>query len=211
MEIQSFTFNPFQENTYVLSSNSSCFIVDPGCSTREEENELRQYTDSKNVQPIAVINTHCHIDHILGNAFCCHEWNIPLWMHSLDLPNLNMGTVVADMYGLPYQPSPQPVRLLDNETHIELGSERLDILFTPGHAPGHICLVSDPDDWVIAGDTLFQLSIGRTDLPGGNHEQLLQSIRTQLFELPDYYIVYSGHGPATEIGFEKRHNPFVHI
>lgn len=208
MKIHSFTFNPFQENTYVISSGEQCFIIDPGCSNRHEEAELQAYINDQGWKPLAVINTHCHIDHIMGNTFCCEQWDIPLWIHSLDLPNLNMGPTVADMYGLPYHQSPQPSRFLDDLGEIVLGYERLDLLFTPGHAPGHICLVSDPDDWVVAGDTLFQLSIGRTDLPGGNHDQLLQSIQTQLFTLPEQYIVYCGHGPATEIGFEKRHNPF---
>jgi len=209
MKIQPFTFNPFQENTYVLSNEGQCFIVDPGCSNRTEEQELVSYIESNNLKVKAILNTHCHIDHILGNAFCCNTFDAPLWMDSRDLPNLRSGKVLSDMYGIPYQVSPEPDLLLDDQKTIKLNEHELELRFVPGHAPGHIVFINHSLKWVIAGDTLFQLSIGRTDLPGGNHDQLLDSIRRELFSLDDDYEVHCGHGVSTNIGFEKKHNPFL--
>lgn len=209
MQIEKFTFNVFQENTFIISENSSCFIIDPGCSNSQEEQDLKTYINDQNFEVKAVLNTHCHIDHILGNAFCCDYFKVPLWIDSRDLPNLRMGKVVSDMYGLTYHPSPEPDKLLDNESSVKLGKSEIEIRFVPGHAPGHIVFVNHEEKWVIAGDTLFQLSIGRTDLPGGNHQLLLDSIRKELFSLEDDYAVHCGHGISTTIGFEKKHNPFL--
>jgi len=209
MQIHKFTFNPFRENTYLVEHENEAFIIDPGCSNTMENQELDDLIEQKEVRIKAVLNTHCHIDHILGNAHCCKKYDAPLWMDSRDLPNLNMGPQVSLMCAIPYTPSPEPFKFLDDKSHVNLKDEELEIRFVPGHAPGHIVFIHHSTKSVIGGDTLFQLSIGRTDLPGGDHELLLSSIKEQLFSLPDDYTVYSGHGPETTIGFEKVHNPFV--
>jgi len=209
MQILKFTFNPFEENTYLIENQGEAYIVDPGCSNPIEYKQLDEVIEVNGCSIKAVLNTHCHIDHILGNAHCCKKFKAPLWMDSRDLPNLNMGPQVSQMYAIPYTPSPDPAKFLDDQSDIELGEESLEIRFVPGHAPGHIVFIHHASKSIIGGDTLFQLSIGRTDLPGGDHELLLSSIKEQLFNLPDDYTVYSGHGPETSIGFEKEHNPFV--
>jgi len=209
MQIHKFTFNPFQENTYLVEHENVAFIIDPGCSSAMENQELDDLIEQNDIRIKAVLNTHCHIDHILGNAHCCRKYSAPLWMDSRDLPNLNMGPQVSQMYAIPYTPSPEPTEFLDDKAQVNLGNEELEIRFVPGHAPGHIVFIHHGTKSVIGGDTLFQLSIGRTDLPGGDHELLLSSIKEQLFSLPEDYTVYSGHGPETSIGFEKEHNPFV--
>ena len=204
------TFNPFEENTYIISSeNGECIIIDPGCYDLQEQNELKRIIDEAGLKPIRLINTHCHIDHILGNAFVAKTYGLGLEIHRGELPVLKSGLTVAGMYGIPYDPSPEPVSFLDENSILEFGGMTIKILFTPGHSPASICFYSEEDAWVIGGDVLFYESIGRTDLPGGDHNTLLDSIRTQLFPLPSETIVYPGHGPETTIGYEKMFNPFL--
>lgn len=210
MQIQKFTFNYFSENTYLLYDETlECAIIDPGCCNREEENTLKNFITSKNLNPVLLLNTHCHIDHILGNAFVADTYNLNLHIHKEDLQVLIAGTVVADRYGIPYNPSPNAEVFLEEGQTISFGNTSLDIVFTPGHSPGSICFINHKNKNVIGGDVLFQGSIGRTDLPGGDFETLANSIRTKLYTLPDDYIVYPGHGDETTIGIEKISNPFV--
>lgn len=208
--IQGFTFNPFEENTYILYDESKeCVIIDPGCSKREEQEELVQFIADEGLKPVKLLNTHCHIDHVFGNAFVSRKYNVGLEIHKEDLQTLHSLPQVSHLYGLNAEESVEPVNFLDEGDQVKFGNSVLDIVFTPGHSPGSICFISHTDKFVIGGDVLFYSSIGRTDLPGGDHQTLLTSIREKLFPLADDYAVFAGHGPATSIGFEKQNNPFV--
>lgn len=210
LSVHVLTFNPFEENTYVIySDNGECIIIDPGCFDDTERSELIDFIKENNLRPVRLINTHCHIDHILGNAFVASEYSIGLEIHEGELPVLKAGMAVAGIYGVPYNPSPVPQKFIRENDVIELDSIRLKVLFTPGHSPASICFYNEQDKWVIGGDVLFYESIGRTDLPGGDHGTLLNSIRTQLFTLPDDTAVYPGHGPKTTIGYERMFNPYL--
>jgi len=210
LTVHGITFNPFEENTYIIvAENKGCIVIDPGCFDTPEQNELVRKIDELSSKPVKLINTHCHIDHILGNAFVASKYNLGLEIHEGELPVLHAGPVIAGMYGIPYDPSPAPSQFIKEGIDIELGSEKLKVLFTPGHSPASICFYYPQGGWLIGGDVLFYESIGRTDLPGGDYDTLINSIRTQLFTLPDDTIVYPGHGPQTTIGYEKMFNPFL--
>jgi len=211
MKIKSFAFNPFQENTYVVYDDTKeCIIIDPGCYTDKERDELRRFITSEGLKPVKLINTHCHIDHVLGNKFVSELWDLELYMHIEDLPLLENAGNIGKMYGLEnYEGSPYPKQFLAQDDTLIFGESSFKILFTPGHAPGHICLYSKENNLVIAGDVLFQGSIGRTDLPGGDYDTLIGSIKTKLLPLDENTIVYCGHGPSTSIGKEKMSNPFL--
>ena len=209
MQIERFVFNPFQENTYVISKGKNCVIIDPGCSNAIEEKALSNYINREELTPEAIWSTHSHIDHIMGNAYCSNKWNIPLYVHKEDQATLDLGEQVSRMYGLDYVKSPDPSGYFDLNTALKVGGADFEIRFAPGHAPGHVVFINHEHKFVIGGDVLFKRSIGRTDLPGGNATQLYTSIREQLYTLPDDYLVLSGHGPDTTIGEEKRLNPFV--
>lgn len=210
LRVHTLTFNPFQENTYIISASSGeCIVIDPGCFDQMERDELVQTINDMGLKPVRLINTHCHIDHILGNAFVAKTWGLGLEIHKGELPVLESGTMVSGMYGVPYEVSPQPSSFLNEGDEIVLDGHVLKVLFTPGHSPASICFYNAADGWVIGGDVLFYESIGRTDLPGGDHQTLLKSIRTQLFVLPNETVVYPGHGPSTKVGYEKMFNPFM--
>jgi len=211
MKIKKFTFNPFQENTFVLYDESkSCVIIDPGCYEKQEEAELESFIIENKLNPVALLNTHCHIDHILGNQFVSDKWNIKLHMHKADLPLLENAGEISKMYGLEnYKGSPYPKCFLKDGETFSFGQSQLNLLFTPGHAPGHICFHSKKHNFIICGDVIFQMSIGRTDLPFGDYDTLIKSITDKLFSLPDSTQIYCGHGPNTVLSFEKEHNPFL--
>jgi hydroxyacylglutathione hydrolase len=210
ISIKTFTFNPFQENTYILYDESlASAIVDPGCSNSQERKMLVDFINLNKLKPVKLLNTHCHIDHILGNKFIADTYNLGLEANENDLRTLEAGKVSAEIFGIEYELSPLPSVFLNEGDTIMFGDSELEILFTPGHSMGSICFLNRKDKFIIGGDVLFYQSIGRTDLPGGNHNQLLQSIRTKLFTLPNDFIVYSGHGTTTTIGFEKLNNPFL--
>ncbi len=210
IHIQSFTFNPFQENTYLLYDESKqCLIIDPGCSNSAERKQLIDFVEEKSLLPVRLLNTHCHIDHILGNKFVSDTYKLDLEANKNDLRTLEAGRVSAEIFGIEYEESPLPKVFLEEGDVIQIGESQLEIAFTPGHSAGSICFYNRQQKFIIGGDVLFYQSIGRTDLPGGNHAQLLESIRTKLFTLPDDFTVYPGHGPSTTIGFEKMHNPFL--
>lgn len=210
LHLKWFTFNPFSENTYILyGDNKECIIFDPGCSNEQEENQLLEFIAEKQLIPSRLILTHAHIDHVLGVRFITQKFKLPLEMHRADLPVYESAANIARMYGIPFNQGPQPSVFLDENSKIMLDGFTLDILFTPGHSPGSICFYSSNNNFVISGDVLFNGSIGRTDLPGGNFETLSESIKTKLYVLPDNTRVFSGHGESTLIGNEKKHNPFV--
>jgi glyoxylase-like metal-dependent hydrolase (beta-lactamase superfamily II) len=208
LSVHKFTFNPFQENTYLIyGETGDCAIVDPGCYSSEEEKTLVQKIEELNLKPTLLLNTHCHIDHVFGNDFVFRKYGLQPHIHRVEQPVLDSVTQVAQMYGLNYTPSPDPI-YFEGDT-ITLEDEELEILFVPGHAPGHVAFYNASQDFLIAGDVLFKQSIGRTDLPGGDMNTLLNSIKTQLFPLPDETIVYPGHMENTTIGAEKKNNPFL--
>ena len=210
LQVHSITFNPFEENTYIIIAPSNeCIIIDPGCFDQNERIELETFIKDNSLTPVRLINTHCHIDHILGNAFVAKTWNLGLEIHKGELPVLSAGLTVAGMYGVPYEPSPQPTSFLEEGDEVILDGQKMKVLFTPGHSPASICFYNEADGWVIGGDVLFYESIGRTDLPGGDHQTLLKSIREKLFVLPSETIVYPGHGPETKVGYEKMFNPWL--
>ncbi len=211
MEIHQITFNTFQENTFILWDNTGdCIIIDPGCYEKNEELELVDFINKNNLNPVKLINTHCHIDHILGNKFVSEKWNLELYINKIDLPLLEGSGDIARMYGFEnYKGSPYPKHYLEEGDILEFGESKLEILFTPGHAPGHICLFNKEEGFIVSGDVLFNGSIGRTDLPGGDFDTLIESIKTKLMTLQDETIVYCGHGPSTSIGRERISNPFL--
>ncbi|MCU0419204.1 MAG: MBL fold metallo-hydrolase [Cyclobacteriaceae bacterium] len=210
LQVQTFTFNPLEENTYVLFDYTKhAAIIDPGCYEKAEENELRDFLSDAGLTVTHLINTHGHIDHVLGNAFVKRTYHVPLYIHPLEEPVLRAATAYAAMYGFPaYQPA-QPDQWLAPGTDITIGHTRFQVLFLPGHAPGHIGLYQNESRVLISGDVLFHRSVGRTDLPGGDWGTLVQSIQQGVFSLPDEVVIYPGHGPTTTVGEEKQHNPFV--
>lgn len=210
LQVTSFTFNPFSENMYVISNErKECIIFDPGMYDAHDQQELDNFIRRAGLKPKYLINTHCHIDHILGNTYCAENYGLELLTHQKELGVLEMGKASAALYGLHYHESVIPSAFLDETQTIHLGEDELSILFTPGHSPGSLSFYSRHDRFLISGDVLFQNSIGRSDLPGGDFKTLLHSIHTRLLTLPDDTVVYSGHGPATSIGAERRHNPFL--
>lgn len=210
MQVKSFTFNPFEENTYILwDDTAECIIVDPGCSTPAEESELKHFIESNKVKPVRLINTHCHIDHVLGVGFVQREYGLEMEIHEAELPVLQFVPQIGQMYGMPVELVEASAEFLEDGDRVQFGESILDVLLTPGHSPGGICLFDRAGKQLIAGDVLFRESIGRTDLPGGDYDTLIGGITDKILPLGDEVIVYSGHGPETTIGHEKAHNPFL--
>lgn len=211
MNIKIFTFNQFFENTFIISdSTNECIIIDPGCYDKNEKQILQDYILSNNLVPTRLINTHCHIDHILGNNFVSKTWDLELEIHHKDIDLLKNSKNIADLYGfVNYENSPITNKFLVEGDIIEFGKSKLEVLFTPGHAPGHISLYSKNENFIISGDVLFNNSIGRTDLPGGNYNTLIDTIKSKFLCLDDSTVVYCGHGPSTTVGKERINNPFL--
>lgn len=210
IQISRFIFNPFQENTYVLfDETNECVIVDAGCYTAEEQAELEEFISSNNLIPKLAINTHGHIDHILGNKFVKDKWGVELLGNPEDIPLLQSAVNQALMFGLSVDDVPNFDKFINNGDTIRFGNSELKVIGTPGHSRGGICIYSPEANFLLAGDTLFKASIGRTDLPGGNYEQLIQSINQNLLTLPENVVVYSGHGDPSTLGWEKNNNPFL--
>jgi hydroxyacylglutathione hydrolase len=210
LQIQSFIFNPIQENTYIVFNElKQCIIIDPGCYFDEEKERLQSFITINQLQPALLLNTHCHLDHTFGNKFISETYNLSLHIHPLEKKMLDLGPASGLMYNLPFDNYDGELIYLDEKEKIKMGDDELDILFTPGHSPGSVCFYCKKQDFVISGDVLFQRSIGRADLPGGDYDALINSIRTKLFVLPDETEIYSGHGINTTIGEEKLYNPFL--
>ncbi|MBD8487206.1 MBL fold metallo-hydrolase [Echinicola sp. CAU 1574] len=210
LQVKSFTFNPFQENTYILYDHTKkAVIIDPGCYEKGEKETLTSFIKSEGLQPVRLLNTHCHIDHVLGNYFINQTYGLPLEIHPQDEQVLNAVPTYASNYGFPLFSSCPVGSFINEGDEIKFGETTLEVIWVPGHAPGHVVFYHAESKTCIGGDTLFQGSIGRTDLPGGDHQTLLTAIKEKLFTLPDDVKVYPGHGPATLIGHEKIYNPFV--
>lgn len=210
ISIQQFTFNPVRENTYILFDETrECVIIDPGMYDAEEQNIVVDFIKEKDLAPVLLLNTHCHYDHVFGNKFVFDQWGLKPQFHKGELPVLQAIPGYAPQMGLHYELSPEPEVFLEETGVVAFGKSRLELIFAPGHSPAHLCFYAAADNFLIGGDVLFYYSIGRTDLPGGDHLQLINSIRNNLFILPDNCKVYPGHGQATTIGFEKQHNPYL--
>jgi len=210
LQVKSFVFNEFQENTYVVWDDSlACAIIDPGCSNSEERNLLQEFIVKLGLKPSLLLNTHCHIDHILGNNFVADKYQLPLHLHEGELFTYKDTDRWAAMFGLPKFTIPEKLVFIDAGQTLHFGSSQLEILSTPGHSIASLSFYHANTNILFGGDVIFKNSIGRTDLPGGNFEVLAQSIREKIYTLPEETRIYSGHGPSTTVGSEKLNNPFV--
>lgn len=210
IQVVTFTFNPVQENTYVLTNEKGqALIIDPGCYFTAEEKTLQNFLEENGYKPVQLINTHCHFDHVFGNHFIAKKYGLELFIHPQEEVLLQFAPASVAQYGLTFTNYAGKLHYLNAGDIVQFGDDELQVLLTPGHSPGSISLYCEAQHFVIGGDVLFRESVGRTDLPGANAAQLTQSIRTQLYTLPDETMVYPGHGEPTTIGWEKKHNPFV--
>ena len=210
LTVQSFTFNPVQENTYVVyNEKGDCGIIDPGCLFASEEKALTDFIEVTGLKPVLLVNTHCHLDHIFGNAFVYKTYGLNLHLNLLEKAVLAYGPATAQAWGLSFVNYDAEMVAIDEGQTLHIGDDALQILFTPGHSPGSLSFYSADNKFVISGDVLFEKSAGRTDLPGGDFKILEESIKTKLYTLPADTIVYPGHGNSTTIGDEIKGNPFV--
>ena len=204
------TFGPFQENTYIVYDETlECVILDPGCCTERERWQLAHEITQLGLKPVRLLNTHCHIDHIPGNPFVANTYGLGLEIHRQEVEILANAPLFADMFQIEVPEQPPVSAFINEGDEIHFGNTVFKVLFTPGHSPGSICFYNEKEHYVISGDVLFRLSIGRYDLPGADGKTLYESITKKMMTLPDDVTVYSGHGPETTIGYERGHNPFL--
>ncbi len=209
MQIKCLVFNPFQENTYVVyDETGDCVIIDPGCYERDEQHELVDFIETNGLTVKLLLNTHCHIDHVLGNHFVKEKFGVKLLLESRDEPVLKAVKAYAPNYGFQRYTEAHADGFISESDILSFGQQQLEVIFVPGHSPGHVAFFNKKEKVLLGGDVLFQNSIGRTDLPGGNFDVLINSIHQKLFTLPDDVTVYPGHGEPTTIGYEKKTNPF---
>jgi len=209
-QIKRFTFNPVQENTYILyNENNECIIIDPGCYFDSEKEELTIFIKNHKLEPKLLLNTHCHLDHVFGNKFIAEEYKLTLNTHLLEKEILEMAPASGLMFNLPFDNYQGDVIYLKEGDVISLGDDNLEVIHAPGHSPGSICFYCEKQNFLIGGDVLFQNSIGRTDLPYGDHDALIKNIKEKLFKLPPAVTVYPGHGPETTIESEIKGNPYL--
>jgi hydroxyacylglutathione hydrolase len=209
-KVTSFTNNPYQENTYLLyDETGECAIIDPGMYTAAEQNVVVSFIKDNNLKPVLLLNTHCHIDHVLGNKFVFDNYGLKPQYNIGEQEIMEAVSAYAPSMGIRYELSPTPDVYLPETGTVKFGNTELTLIFAPGHSPAHLCFYDKGDNILIGGDVLFYHSIGRTDLPGGNFVQLVDNIEQKLFTLPADCTVYPGHGPKTTIGFEKETNPFL--
>jgi hydroxyacylglutathione hydrolase len=210
IKLKHFTFNPYQENTYVLYDDTlECVIIDPGMLDAREQNQLVAFIKDQKLKPTLLLNTHCHIDHVLGNKFVYDMWSLKPQFHQGELIVLQAVAGYAPQMGINYELSPEPEVFLEETGTVSFGNSSLQLIFAPGHSPAHLCFYAKDDNFLIGGDVLFYTSVGRSDLPGGNHDLLIKNIKEKLFVLPDNCTVFPGHGQETTIGFEKINNPYL--
>ncbi|HLP72633.1 MAG TPA: MBL fold metallo-hydrolase [Bacteroidales bacterium] len=209
MEVYRIVFSPIEVNTYVLAGESGeCAIIDCGCYDDREFAKLQDLLMEKKLQPVLLLNTHCHLDHIFGNHYILEKYNLRTYSHQLEELNRHLAVSHAELFGLKMDEPPEPAGFLSDEQEVTFGNTKLKSIFVPGHTAGSLAYYSEKDGCVFTGDALFQGSVGRSDLPGGNHETLLRSIKNKLFTLPPSTIVYAGHGDTTDIQTEMRYNPY---
>lgn len=210
LKVKALTFNPAQENTYILfNEQNKAIIIDPGCYFSAEHETLNSFLKDTQLEPARLLNTHCHLDHVCGNLWVYQNWGTELWIPSGEEEVLANAPLWGEKWGMSFKNYDGPVHFIHEGDTIVLGDDTLKVILAPGHSPASMCFYAEKEKFLIGGDVLFYQSIGRTDLPGGDHETLLRSIREQLFVLPDDVVVYPGHGRPTTIGYEKRNNPFL--
>ncbi len=210
VNIKSFTFSPFAENTYILYDDTQeAIVIDPGCYTQEEKEEVRNFILTHNLSLKAIILTHAHLDHIFGAAYLKRMFAVEIYMHALEKPIMADFEPRCKIWGLPGCEPVEAQHFFKEGEQFNFGNTTLDIIHVPGHSPGHVAFINKENNFVISGDCLFYRSIGRTDLPMGDYNTLIQSIKTKLFTLPENYTVYAGHMEPTTIGDEKRLNPYL--
>lgn len=195
----------------LYDDTKECVVIDPGCMEPEEKHELRDFIVNNELKVKLLLNTHCHVDHVLGNDFIKETFKVEFLIHEADLPLLKAVRAYAPSYGFFQYKEAEPDRFINEGDVISFGKQSLKVLFVPGHAPGHVAFYNEKEKIVVAGDVLFYNSIGRTDMPGGDYDTLITSIHEKLFTLPDDVTVFAGHGPETSIGFEKKTNPFCAV
>ena len=209
LQIRSFVFNPFSENTYVVyNDHKNAFIIDPGNFSTEETRLLQNFIEENGLKIQNILLTHAHIDHVLGLQTVYNLYNVPVLLHETEKEILDRNPMDANRFGFFFKPFEGEIQFLKENEVLKLDEDEFKILHVPGHSPGHIAFHNEAQKFVVSGDVLFEGSIGRTDLYKGNHEQLLESIRTKLFILDGDTKVYNGHGNPTTVGFEKDYNPF---
>ncbi|MEI9957042.1 MAG: MBL fold metallo-hydrolase [Ferruginibacter sp.] len=210
LKIKAFVFSPIQENTYLLYDEfKNCAIIDPGCYFDAEKEQLTQFIDQMGLVPKMLLNTHCHLDHVFGNKYIAETYGLVAQIHEKEQVMLEMAPTSGLMYDMPFDNYTGELIFLKEGDKILLGKDELLVIEAPGHSPGHICFYNKAQNFLIGGDVLFKDSIGRTDLPFGNHEQLIKNIKEKLLVLPEETVVYSGHGDETTIGEEKLYNPYL--
>ena len=210
MNIKTFTVNGFAVNSFVLYDDSGeCLIIDPGFYEQKEKDSLLKFISENELKPIKVLNTHCHVDHILGNRFVCEQFQIPLSAHEEDEFLLNRASQMGEIFGFKGVSSPPVDDYLKQDDTVRFGNSEIEVIHTPGHSPGSVSFFNKQDGFIIAGDVLFAGSIGRTDLPKGNYKTLISSIMDKLLILPAETTVFPGHGPSTTIRHEYDTNPFL--
>jgi hydroxyacylglutathione hydrolase len=208
--VKSFCFNPFQENTQIIySPGGDAVLVDPGNNSAEELKQIEDFLIDQETKPVKIINTHCHIDHVLGVQVIREKYHIPFYIHPLEKEVLAAMKIFAPTYGIMSFDEPAPDQFINEGDTFSIGDATWNILFVPGHSPGHVAFYQAESKKLIAGDIIFRNSIGRTDLPGGDHETLISGIKEKIFSLPDDVEIFSGHGPNTTVGYEKKYNPFL--
>jgi len=209
LQIQSFVFNPFSENTYVVfNDEKQAFIIDPGNFAEKETELLKKFIKQKELNIQNILLTHAHIDHVLGLQKMYDLYKVPVLMHESEKEILDRNPMDANRFGFFFKPFEGEISYVKENDKVSLGNDKFNILHVPGHSPGSIAFHSENQKFVISGDVLFEGSIGRTDLYKGNSEELLKSISEKLFILDEETQVFNGHGNPTTIGFEKSYNPF---
>jgi len=210
LKLKQFAFNDFMVNCFILyHETGDCAIVDASCSNESENQVLSSFIKENQLTPKHLINTHCHVDHLLGNKFIYDEYGLTTACHTLDVFLIDEAVQHAAMFGLKAKKPPAPGQLIEEGDELEIGNSKLEVLHVPGHSPGSVALYNADTGICITGDALFNGSIGRTDLPGGDYNTLIDSIRRKLLVLPDDVRIFPGHGPESTIGNEKRSNPFL--
>ena len=212
LSVKTFIFNQIQVNTYIVyNEKKECVIIDAGNLEPFEDAQILNYIDNNNLKPLMLLNTHSHIDHVMGNKVLAEKYKIELAAHPIEKPFYDKVWAYAAAFGINFTQDRclTPNVDLNDGDIVKIGDDTLKVLLTPGHSPGHICFYDEIDGMVFSGDTLFYRGVGRWDLPGGNYTQLEKSLLNVLYKLPDDTIVYCGHGPQTRIGDEKRNNPYV--
>jgi len=210
IQIKTFYFNDLRTCCYLLwDPSQALIIVDPGCYTTQEQERLKKFITQEGLHPTFVVNTHAHFDHIMGNAFVCAQWGIKTLIHPAEQQMLENADKYCRIFDMEIEKPPVDTLPLSEQEPIRFGNSSIQVLETPGHSPGGICLYLPQEGFLITGDTLFAGSIGRTDLPGGDYDLLIDNIQTKLLPLDPALRVFPGHGPETTLGHECLYNPFL--